>query len=207
MIVIASLGIAYVPVPKNACTSIKTALFELENGFEFRPYQINGTHFHIHNFHKSYESKLNLQVDADFLKHGFRFCVVRDPIERIISCYRNRVKKHGELKGTEFEKRINNVIEFAEALDEISDAVPSIRHHAEKQTSFLGKSPEVYTNIYNFRNLSKIAADLMEFCGSTITLPHLQKAGGDDDIEMTDSVRHGIQDRYSEDYDVFGSYF
>ena len=107
------------------------------------------------------------------------------------------------MKGTEFEKRINNVIEFAEALDEISDAVPSIRHHAEKQTSFLGKSPEVYTNIYNFRNLSKIAADLMEFCGSTITLPHLRR--GDDDIEIRTAFVTAYKIVTLEDYDVFGS--
>ena len=45
--------LTYVAVPKVACTSTKTMLFEVENGFAFQPFHANGRGFYIHDFYPS----------------------------------------------------------------------------------------------------------------------------------------------------------
>ena len=53
----------------------------------------------------------NKEADLDFV-----FCIVRNPIDRIVSCYRNRVLRYGELSNTVYEKKINSINEFIENL-------------------------------------------------------------------------------------------
>ena len=83
--------LGYFPIPKVACTSIKTAMFLIEHGREYKPkIDINKKAVqHIHNY---YEERL-----ANIDSCDFKFIVIRDPIKRFLSAYNNRVAHHKKL--------------------------------------------------------------------------------------------------------------
>lgn len=86
--------ISYYPVPKCACTSLKLVFFRIENGYDFRNFRVNGKMRYIHSFYASRKFANARDLDGD---DHFRFAVVRDPVERLLSCYSNRVLYYREL--------------------------------------------------------------------------------------------------------------
>ncbi|MES9844974.1 MAG: sulfotransferase family 2 domain-containing protein, partial [Candidatus Sedimenticola sp. 6PFRAG5] len=72
-------NIGYFPIPKVACTSIKTALFIVEHDRPHDPVLDDGS-----NVHQFYKRKCREIDDC-----GFRFIVIRDPIRRFLSAYNN----------------------------------------------------------------------------------------------------------------------
>ena len=48
MIYLKKYKLAYIPVPKNACTTTKTFLYQLQNKREFEPFEAGHKRFHIH---------------------------------------------------------------------------------------------------------------------------------------------------------------
>ena len=199
--------IGYVPTPKNACTSFKHVMFSMENNFKFKEYTINGREFHIHNFHKSYESKEffeNKEADLDFV-----FCIVRNPIDRIVSCYRNRVLRYGELSNTVYEKKINSINEFIENLSDLQNNIPSIKHHTSSHCFYLGKKTNVYSHIFNINQIDKAIDFLSKVSKKNLNLPHLQK-GDNNHITKDDISKENLnflEKEYEQDYKIFGEYF
>lgn len=80
--------------PKVACTSIKAALFEVENGFDFRPFHVNGKLRHIHD-PAIYPARAFAGLPAT--TGCLRLTVVGDPLRRFLSAYANRVVHYREL--------------------------------------------------------------------------------------------------------------
>ena len=48
MIYLKKYKLAYIPFPKNACTTTKTFLYQLQNKREFEPFEAGHKRFHIH---------------------------------------------------------------------------------------------------------------------------------------------------------------
>jgi LPS sulfotransferase NodH/glycosyltransferase involved in cell wall biosynthesis len=82
--VIDSLKLVYLSVPKSACSSIKVALAKF-SGIDFDLSQ-STRHIHLNrNWHRELGG---LSADQD----GYhRFSFVRDPFERLVSCYRQKI--------------------------------------------------------------------------------------------------------------------
>ena len=101
------LKLIYMSVPKCACTSVKSFMYFLENDREFQPETLNGVKKHIHQFYQSKKLKTtlsNFKIKYKDLSGYTKFCVIRDPIERIVSAYKNRVVHFGELKEGKLKK-------------------------------------------------------------------------------------------------------
>lgn len=85
-------NLVYIPIPKNACTSIKQALHEIEFGYLFNANLLEFNDYQ--EIHEYYQLRPHAFTGVNRLKRKTnvtRFAVIRDPVERLISCYRNRV--------------------------------------------------------------------------------------------------------------------
>lgn len=174
--------IAYFPVPKAACTSVKTMFFQIENGAPFKPMRRHGQMFHIHNFYGT--QPFNRQ-DPEVLRSFWRFAIHRDPIARFLSCYSNRVLHFKELSAAMLSDQARaagaipdpDLETFIERLDLYQEHSPSIRHHTAPQITFLGRDPGYFDRIYAMKELPQMVAELEARTGLQLHLPHEQRGG------------------------------
>lgn len=131
---------------------------------------------------------------------SIRFCIVRDPIERFISCYTNRILFHKALGG---EKSISELIDN---FDDICENNPALRAHFKPQCFFYGDDPSIFTHIFKMSELSKVK-DLLQEAAKTI-LPdlHLQQNGSCEKPILSAAQIDWVKDRYAEDYRIFDNW-
>lgn len=223
MIFVKEYGIAYAPVPKNACTTIKTYLFGLQNNFPFKEFKAGSRTFHIHKLMPStifedWNPKAKRLIER---KNIFKFAVVRDPISRILSCYSNRVLHHKDIQKNPKTCKKLSLIDlptepslnvFVSNLEEYIMHSPSICHHGRPQVDYLGTDINRYSKIYPVSLTDTVLMnDLLSIVGemSTPLPPRRLQTGGKkftiDDLEKSNIEK--IINFYKKDYEVFGSYF
>lgn len=212
-VILRKYGLGYLSVPKVACTSIKAMMFEVENGFAFRPFSANGQMRWIHNF---YPSVPFAELKRGRLRDLHRITVVRDPIKRALSCHSNRVVQHRELSreiagerlagsGLPFDPDLST---FVRNIAEYSRRVAEIGHHTAPLTVFLGENPGYFHRIYRFEELPEMVADVGRITGKDVALEVMQRSSGSAKIEQLspDEITL-LKDYYAEDYAIFGAYF
>ena len=133
--------------------------------------------------------------------------MLRNPIDRIISCFRNRVLRYKELKNTQYEHLEGSFDEFIEALADVCASVPSIDHHAGPQWKYVGKDRAFYTHIYNFSGFKKLENDLSELVGREVLLKRTQTSDNQIEIKPSPATVKKIEEFYAKDYEFFGQYF
>lgn len=101
----------YISVPKVACTSIKNAMF---------PNMDTGDNDSIH-FAISHNQKIPLEANS-----YFKFTFVRNPFERLVSFYLDRVLNPTQNSKKVFKKYYNGIFNPNMNFDELVDAVSSI---------------------------------------------------------------------------------
>lgn len=204
----------YIPIPKNACTSVKQALHEIEFGNIFNtdlePYnEYQDVHDYYHKRPYAFTSIEKLQKRTD----AVRFAVIRDPVKRLISCYRNRVVELGDLektssalksKGLPVKPDLNT---FVLRLKAYRRANKSIEHHSRPQHTFLGNSLSYIDHIFLLKQM-KAVEDMLKKFKADLRIRKI-KSGG---------VTYGLQDLseealefaltfYQKDYSLFDNYF
>lgn len=137
-------GLIYIPIPKNACSSIKHALYEIEfnRKFDYSYHQEWG-YKDIHDYYNKRSDAFTGVKKLENSGSSIVFTVVRDPVKRLISCYRNRVvdlkdleqsKPHLKHKGLPVEPDLNT---FILELQEYRKVNTIIEHHSRPQYQFL----------------------------------------------------------------------
>ena len=149
------LNIIYVECPKVACTTIKRVLQHAEVNGDLSQISKN-----VHDRNKSPLAKPGFD-DEEFLRlikdpQVFKFCFVRDPFSRVLSCYldkmvdntweRNRLAPKLELS----TDPIPTFLEFLEAIKEQKDAERDI--HWMTQDFMLQTGTINYNFIGRFEN-------------------------------------------------------
>jgi hypothetical protein len=185
-IVLRKYNIAYFPVPKVACSSLKHLFFFLENGRNFENFTDEaGKKHHIHN--AVYPTLSSSDDDWSCAANMHRIAVVRDPMDRFVSAYRNRVLFYKELSQTSIDagkaqvlglKPDPNLDEFIDRLELYRALSPVIKHHTDPQSYFVGHTLDYFNKVYRFEELDTLAADLTERIGQPVALPHEQKGIG-----------------------------
>lgn len=212
-IILDDVKLSYTPVPKTACTSLKTMFFEVENGWEFTPFKRNGREFHIHNVYPSsfFNPKLT-ERQADYN----RIILVRDPILRFLSAYSNRVVHHRELSREKARKQLvthdlapdPSLEEFVLKLPQYMKAVETIDHHTRPLVDFAGLDASFYTKVYRMSEIDDMLADIAMLVGRPLTLQRLQTGGPKLSIENLSSREiERLREIYAEDYRSYGEYF
>lgn len=205
--------LCYLSAPKVACTSLKTMFFEIENGFAFRAFRANGEWRHIHNvcYPTIRFPKLPRRRIADWT----RIAVVRDPVERVLSAYGNRVCHHRELSEQAAGRRLRELgLPPDPDLDTFLDNFAAYRkaHHAVTDhlrplTAFLGNEPGYFTRLYRFDDLPRLAGDVAAHAGCTATLPRLQTEGPKFSVgDLSRRQRERLREVYAYDYRIFGDW-
>ena len=198
------VSLVFYPVPKNANSSFKGLLarhFGVESLLEF--YDDKYSRIEAGQYAKKPKNKPWL---SDFLPSkrpfhdlrsvhiAYRVAVVRDPVERFFSAYKNRVLWHQDEEFRRFSVR--------EVIRELEQGNFENRHFLP-QTYFLGSSPSYYTHLAVMPDLTPALSGIQEFFGKEIPLPRLQVRHGEleTDVEGNENVVRRLKNIYAADYE------
>jgi len=194
--------------PKVACTSIKRELYRLKTGIEYDPKNHNSKFVHDYMYNHT-RSMDNCE---------FRFMVFRDPIERFLSAYSNRVVHYGELSKSFIQKKHPELIseievfdptlpQFIENLDTYLK-VRTIKHHTAPMVSFMNKEGlEVFNHIYSIKELSMLERDLSDYLKKSVKFGRSQTGGPKLKLSDLDCTHiEFLHNFYMEDYALLNEY-
>ena len=148
---------------------------------------------------------------TDVPPDAIKFCVVRDPIERFISVYKAVILTGYYVKGDD-----NSIDEFIRIIDldkktlnnwhEVGgNGWNTVRFHFLPQTKFYGRNPNIFTHVFNIREIGKIKNLLEE--NYQISLPDIKlNTTKNVDINLTQHQTEWIKNRYSQDYKIYGKW-
>lgn len=206
--------LTYFSVPKVACSSLKNFFFEIENGFPFQRFKMNGKSYGIHQFAKSERFS---QIPREAIEGHVKIAVVREPSRRILSCYRNKVvglKDLHRIKFTEEQKKMGLVAD--PSLENFIDLLPhyqsiswSVRHHSRPLAFFLGKDPTFYDRLFAMNQLPDLVDFVSRIVGDVPALRHANKTKSSNQAlsqATIDSINRKIEDMYAEDINLYGRY-
>lgn len=203
--------LGYFDVPKCASTSLKMALHDAEFRlpFESRLCSIDrGGQQDIHNF-------FNNRYRSDISSARHRIIVIRDPVDRFLSAYANRVMDHNALSeaklivtgvGTDF---IFNpgLGQFLEHLDTYLQ-VDTVEWHLRPLSAQLPGGLDSFTRVYCMNRIQELESDLSKIFKQAISLPRRQSAGQSVSIKQLSSGQlEQIIEFCREDYELLGSWF
>ena len=202
------LGLAYLPIPKCASTTLKQIFYSLKFNQEY-----SGPIEQIHQFWYPHTDVLeNLQN----LDGYFKFTVIRDPVKRLLSCYKNLVLHYKifwskpvqgkvENAGLKQEPDINSFVENLENYFQFSDA---ITHHALPQNKYIGKDLGIYDLICPIENLENLRQIISQKANVEIEFPRLQTAGPKITLkDLTEKSLTKLIEFYAEDYQLLQDFY
>ena len=225
----------YFVVPKVACSSIKTALltlFDVDSAGHESIREDDTTDLDVHRLfgrsgYQINRNQLTKRLERGEYREHLKFAFVRNPWDRLVSCYANKVM---EVKETEFgEPPFRNVpsekasrlykgmpfAEFVETVYEIPDDEANI-HFASQHEVVCGPGKEkliMADFVGRFENLSADFAVVAERIGGPrkLELPHKMRSAGRASRPYTefydDRLRDLVHERYREDIEIFGYSF
>ena len=198
--------IGYRFFPKVACTTIKYALYELEEGEEFSVQKAGVT---VHNY---IENKKNSIID----QCERRLVVIRDPIKRFLSAYGNRVTFHHELSKKKVPEKIHHLIPFFDpTLDQFIEHLDSylnqksIFHHIKPISEFMeGEGLGYFSDIYKIEDLPAFEKGLSDIFGKDISFKRRETGGKK--LTLKDLSKEQIVKLlryYEQDYELLQDYY
>ncbi len=144
--------------------------------------------YNLVNFLPSYTPFEKIDVDE-------KCCIIRNPIKRFISAYKNRVLFHKD-----FGFRNLNINEIIEKLENNSFD----NRHFLPQSYWLGSDLRYFTIVSNISNMETFINGVNNFFQNKVEFPRIQTGGADENITLTDSQIIKLKKIYSSDYDLIG---
>jgi len=196
--------LVYYPVAKNANSSAKLFFLKhlkIDKNYYFLSdkvpeYKVNedskyknlDKKYNLVNFLPSYTPFEKIEVDD-------KCCIIRNPIKRFISAYKNRVLFHKDLGFQNLS--INEIIEKLEnnSFD---------NRHFLPQSYWLGSDLRYFTIVSNISNMETFINGVNNFFQNKVEFPRIQTGGADENITLTDSQIIKLKKIYSSDYDLIG---
>lgn len=214
-VILKKYGIAYFPVPKVACSSIKHLFYFLEHGRNFEKFvDPSGRKQNIHN--TVYPTLTTGEDNWTSVAKMHRIAVVRDPVDRFISAYRSRVVHFRELSETSIDigKAASLGLRPDPSLDQFIDYLElyrilsgSIKHHTDPQSFFLGHTLEYFDKLYKFEELHALETDLRERTQQPVSLPHMVKGPEGENPFISGKRVRRIIEFYSGDYSLLKGFY
>ena len=201
--------IVYFPVPKVACTSLKRLVYEIINDQAFEATRDSN----IHIIFPSEPLTQPLEFDSGVTR---RLAVVRDPVGRLISAYRNRVVFHRELERKGVQQRLSqigltsepSITQFVANLKDYQWAAPSIYHHTRPIVDYLGNKADCFDHIFDLRQVAVCARLFNTAANTDVALEHTQRTGPVISADALDAPHlQLLRKYYAEDIEVYGHYW
>ena len=207
MIISKKHRLIYWPIPKNACTSFKWAFYKLEHGHTNFPKHGDG----IHAQFRAYPNGGKWPFFTAW--RCFSFIVVRDPIERFVSAYRNRVLHHRALSQTSLDPNlqqacIDDINFFIENFEAVSESSREVLHHFRPQTDFVANVVGRVDRVVEISNVPNLVAEIQARCPE-FEVPRKQVSEGlfkEHKFELTDKSLEKLNMLYRQDYEMLGPY-
>jgi hypothetical protein len=177
-------------------------------GMSYEPIRIktNGKPFHIHDFfHVDNQKKHSLHEVTEFTptENNKSFVVIREPVRRFISAFRNRVKNHNEHGNAEIT--INDFISDLE--NNINDN-GSLQHHMKSQSSWIGHNLSLFDMIYDKEDAWHLNQKLKEITNTQYEFERLQIGGPWIELnELSKKSLYKLFEYYEEDYVLLKDFY
>lgn len=184
--------------PKGAGTSIRAFLFQLENGYPFRPFLVEGKE---HTANDLLRNKGFSRVDHERIADWRRFAVVRDPVRRFLSGYSNRVIHYRELSeenaGEELKRRNlvpdPDIDTFVKNLRAYGKAQKQIRRHVMAQDHWLGTDKSYYERVFPIEEIGALQDEMNAIHGTSFEFPREQTGGPKMSFDdLSEEARAGV---------------
>ena len=196
--------LVYYPVAKNANSSAKLFFLKhlkIDKNYYFLSDKVPEYKVNEDSKYKNLDKKYNLvnflpsytpfeKIDVDE-----KCCIIRNPIKRFISAYKNRVLFHKD-----FGFRNLNINEIIEKLENNSFD----NRHFLPQSYWLGSDLRYFTIVSNISNMETFINGVNNFFQNKVEFPRIQTGGTDENITLTDSQIIKLKKIYSSDYDLIG---
>ena len=191
-------NLCFFPIPKTASTSIKSMLFPKET-------------VNIAALHKNTPAIDFNKIQHNRIKDWKKLAIVRDPIERVISCYRQKIFNTRQLI-KDFRKSGNpnklsetpTFDEFVEKIELYSTSSRLVEHHIRPTVFFLGSDVKYFTRLYKISEINQLRADLTVWLDQPLTQEHRNKtATKTPSVTVTPNAIDKLKKIYKQDYDLF----
>ncbi|MGK7920777.1 MAG: tetratricopeptide repeat protein [Trichodesmium sp.] len=201
--------IAYVLIPKCACSTVQTVMRYLENAQEDKSKRIS---LPKNQSHKTYRLKIE-----DLAANYFNFVVVREPIKRFLSAFSNKILYSRILEKTELTSQylsiarlgvnpeINWMVENLELYSEMSG---DWEYHIKPQHTFMGNQIKGFNHIFQVERLGDLGEKLSEITGLEINLPRINTGGKKISLaDLSEKSMKKLIDFYARDYELLKDYY
>lgn len=150
---------------------------------------------HLYHIGNTLDIELSFAKEND-ISIDYLYAVVRDPLDRFISAYKDRIlKKDTDGFG---DKSLSFAIEN---LPTLISSETDFGLHARPQSHWLGNSIAIYDKVFDTRDLNKTFKPLVEKAAN-VSIPQMRENVSDDaiNIELTPEQKKYLQTFYSSDY-------
>ncbi len=196
--------LVYYPVAKNANSSAKLFFLKhlkIDKNYYFLAdkvpeYKLNSDlkyknldkKYNLVNFLPSYNPFKKIDVDE-------KCCIVRNPIKRFISAYKNRILFH---KDNGFQN-----LNIDEIIEKLENNLFDNRHFLP-QSYWLGNDLKYFTIVANISNMETFINGVNNFFQNKVEFPRIQTGGTDANINLKTNQIIKLKKIYSDDYDLIG---
>ena len=197
--------LVYYPVAKNANSSVKLFLIK-HLGVEDNFYNLDNTlprYLQTKKIHEKYKGKQDiihfLPSYTEFKKINvdYKCCLVRDPIKRFISAYRNRILYH---KDNAFKNHSVDLI-----IEKLENKNFENKHFLP-QNYWLGNDLKYFDIVANTNNITFFVRKINEFFKKEIDFPKMQIGGKEFKISLNNSQVDKLKKIYENDYELIKDY-
>jgi hypothetical protein len=143
------------------------------------------------------------RVEAEKIQTDIRVAIVRDPVKRFLSGYRNRVLWLYDLPRMEMPSIDVFQEHFDHYMNHPEDEIHRITGHFVKQVDRVGRHPSLYTHIFKTDEMELLFQLLEKVYGREFPRFQLQQGGNDIDVDMDSVNIQWIKERYEEDYTIW----
>lgn len=140
--------------------------------------------------------KTNLK---EFAKFPIRFCIVRDPVDRFLSGYTNKL-----LPAVQGNMTIDQLLSTIDE-PEFKAEYGNFLRHVNPLTHFYGTDPDIFTHIFDIHQMAEVKLLLERESGRPLPNMHRNRSIFPKPT-LTETQRKSIMDRYQQDYDIYGKW-
>lgn len=200
--------VAYHFVPKCASRTILTYAYIVKNPDKYDLIKEN-----LYPYKNNYEflKETTKQWFKRTHRYPINFCVIRDPVDRFLSAFVDRMKR---IERWSYMKDYS-ISKFIETIDDPEyNSEDSYVHHPYKDAKFhmnplikfLGEDPSIFTHIFNIKQMNEIKILIEEQSGVKLPELVLNSSANMEKPVLTQSQIEWIKKRYQKDYEIYGKW-
>jgi hypothetical protein len=211
VVAISAHRIAYMALPKAACSSVKAALSSIDLDMTIPQEELRRNGDIVHKYYPTRRFRPHRWEQYD---GWWRFAVVRDPLSRLLSVYTDRVIGRQELKASRRLRQVEHLTVdpdpdfFFQNIQSYKRFSSAVKHHALPARLFIGPRPLRYDAVYRVNELPDLGKKLSEITGQPVSIPRLNKSQAklkfDDLAPPTQDV---LREVLAQEYEDLQDYF